>query len=93
MAFMAKIEPYKVYEYSWTSNLPSDHEIDFEGLVNTLTVIHAPPHCSVKLESSDNDEITDIADDEKIEGITFSKVFVTSSDTTESIKFFAAWVT
>ena len=92
MAFTAKIRPYKVYEYSWTSNIPTDHEIDLEGLVNTLTFIDAPPDCAVKLESSDNDSITDIAADKKIDGITFSKVYITSPDTDKSVKFFTAWV-
>ena len=92
MAFTAKIRPYKVYEYLWTSSPPTDHEIDLEGLVNTITFIAAPPDCSVRLESSDNDAITDIAADKKIDGISLSRVYITSTDVNESVKFFAAWV-
>ena len=93
MAFASRVEPYAVIEYDWTGlSVPTNYEIDLGGLVNTLTVIHAPTNCSFRLGSVDNDEITDIADDKKIDGITFDKVFITSTDANESIKFFVAWV-
>lgn len=92
MAFATKVQPYKVSEYSWTTNTPTDHEIDLDGLVNTISFIDTPTNCSVRLESTGNDEITDIAADDKIDGIPFTKIYITSSDTNESIKFFTAWI-
>ena len=92
MVFTTTIQPYQVYEYAWTSSLPTDHEIELGGLANSVSFIETPTNCSVRLESEDNGLISGVEADDKIDGIPFTKILLTSPDLNGSIKFFAAWI-
>jgi hypothetical protein len=88
MAFTTKLVPYKVFEYSWTSNTPTDYEIDLGGLANTISFIECPDDLSVRLNSTDNDLLEYI---EGVDCVVVDKLFITSAEINESVKIYAAW--
>lgn len=88
MTFTAKVQPYKMYEYSWTTNTPTNHEIDLGGLANTFAILDGPDDLAVRLNSSDNDLIEYAGG---VDDVIINKILITSATQNESVAIYAAW--
>jgi len=88
MTLANTIQPYKVYEYSWTTNLPTDHEIDFGGLANTFTILDCPDDLAVRLNNADNDLLEAV---DGVDGVIIERILITSTTLNESCKIYVAW--
>jgi hypothetical protein len=90
MTFTAKIQPYKIYEVSWTTTPPTDLAVGVgdDGIANTFSIIEGPDDLSVKLNSKDNDLIEF---GEGVDNVNISEIYITSAEINTSVKIYAAW--